>query len=143
MTLEKPPLWFWPAAGLGLAWNIYGVAQYVGSVTATPESLVAGGMTPQQAAVMLTYPWWMTAAFALGTFGGTLGCALLLLRRQLAMPVFAVSLAAYVVLYLGDITQGVFAALGAPQIAVLSLVVVVAAALLKLARHAANRNHIA
>lgn len=143
MEQTKPPLWFRGAAGLGLIWNAYGVVQYLGSVRATPESLIAGGLTAEQAAVMTGYPLWMTAAFGIGVFAGLAGCVLLLMRLQAALPVFAVSLAGYAALYIGDITQGVFAAMGAPQVIILSLVVAIAALLLWLARHARKAGLIA
>ena len=44
-------------------------------------------------------------AFALGVLGGLVGSVLLLLRHRTALPVFAASLAGYIVLYIGDITQ--------------------------------------
>ena len=139
----KTPVWFWVAAGLGLAWNVFGAVQFMGSLNATSETLQAQGMTPEQAAVMLGYPAWMTIAFAIGVFGGIIGCVLLLLRNKLAFPVFLASLLGYIVLYIGDITEGVFAALGTPQVVVLSLVVIIAAALLWLARFAAGRGVLA
>lgn len=85
----------------------------------------------------------MTAAFAVGVFGGLAGSALLLLRRKLALPLFAASLAAYVALYVGDVTEGVFAAIGPSQIVVLTLVVVIAAGLLWAARRATARGLVA
>ena len=97
-------------------------------------------MTAEQANVMLPYPARMTAAFGIGTFGGTRGAALFPLRRQPPHPVL---LAAYILLYIGDIPQGVFAALGAPQITRLTLVMAIAAALLRLARPAKSRNLLA
>ena len=97
-------------------------------------------MTAEQANVMLPYPARMTAAFGIGTFGGTLGAPLLLLRRQPPLPAL---LAAYILLYIGDIPQGVFAALGTPQITDLTLVMLIAAALLRLARPAKSRNLLA
>lgn len=139
LTLKLPaPAWLWATAGLGLAWNAYGIVQFVASLSATPDGLMAQGLTEAQAAVMLGYPAWMTVAFAIGVFGGAVGCALLMMRSSLALPVFAVSLAAYVVLYAGAIAQGVFAALGAPQVIILSLVVLIAAGLLAVARRAAK-----
>jgi hypothetical protein len=51
--------------------------------------------------------------------------------------VFGLSLAAYVALYLGDIIHGVFAALGTPQVLILTLVVLIAAGLFWLARRSA------
>ncbi len=132
----RPALWFWAAAGLGLAWNIFGTAQFIGTLQATPESLQAQGMTAEQAAVMLGYPAWMTVVFAIGVFGGVLGCVLLLWRKAAAVPVFIVSLAGYIALFIGDFVHGVFAALGTPQVTVLSVVVLISAALLWLARPA-------
>jgi len=114
---------------VGLAWNGYGVVQFVHSLTDSVESLTQMGMTAEQAATYAHPPAWMSAGFGLGAFGGLLGCALVLARRAAAVPVFAASLVGYVVLYIGDITEGIFAALGAPQVAVLSTVVAIAAAL--------------
>lgn len=133
------PIWFWIAAILGLAWNVFGAVQFVGSLSARPESLAAQGLTPEQAAVMLGYPAWMTVAFAIGVFGGVIGCVLLLLRMRLAALVFAVSLAGYIALYAGDILHGVFAAMGTPQIVILSVVVLIAALLWGLAQHFQKR----
>ena len=135
---RKPAFGFMAAAGFGLLWNAYGVMQWTKSITATPDSLMTAGLSEAQAAVMTSYPAWMTAAFAVGVFGGLAGSALLLMRHGLARPVLGVSLAAYVVLFVGDVTQGVFAAMGAPQVAVLSLVLVIAAGLFWLARPVKN-----
>jgi hypothetical protein len=134
--MTKTPLWYWAAAAAGLIWNAYGTWQFVQSLTATAPSLVASGLTPEQAQVMTTYPAWMTLAFALGVLGGLVGSVLLLLRHRAALPVLAASLAGYIVLYIGDITQGVFAAMGAPQVIILTLVVAIAAGLLAVATRA-------
>ena len=137
------PAWFWIVAALGLAWNLFGAVQFTTSLSATPESLQAQGLTADQAAVMLGYPIWMTIAFAVGVFGGVTGCGLLLLRKAAAVPVFVLSLVGYVVLYIGDIVHGVFAALGTPQIMVLSAVVLIAAGLLVFARRFRARGALA
>jgi hypothetical protein len=138
-TPARAPLWFTLAALGGVAWNLFGAVQFAGSVTATPESLVASGLTPEQAAVMTGYPAWMTLAFFAGVAGGLVGSVLLLLRRPVAQPVLAASLAAYVALWIGDAVHGVFAAMGAPQVAVLTTVVAIAAVLFAASRHPAAR----
>ena len=130
------PLWFGATAALGTLWNAYGVFQFSHAVAATRESLVAMGMTETQAEAMSSYPLWMTFGFAIGTFGGLLGTLLLLLRRRSAVTVLAGSLIGYAILYVGDITEGVFAAIGTSQIVILTLVVTIAAALLWVARRA-------
>lgn len=131
----KAPLWFWAAAGTGLAWNAYGVQQFFGNLWSTRESMMAMGMTMEQASIYSSLPVWMTAAFATGVFGGLAGCALLLLRKRLATPVLLISLVGYLVLYVGDVTEGVFAALGVAQVAILTTVLLIAAGLLWLSRY--------
>lgn len=131
----KAPLWFWVAATAGLAWNAYGVQQFFGSLWATPENLKAMGMTMEQAALYSSLPVWMTIAFATGVFGGLAGSTLLLLRKRLATPLFVISLIGYLVLYAGDVTEGVFAALGVAQVAILTMVVLIAVGLLWLSRY--------
>jgi hypothetical protein len=101
------------------------------------------GLEQTKAMTMTSYPLWMTAAFVIGVFGGLGGSMLLLLRRRAAVPVLAVSLLAYVALYIGDITEGVFAAMGASQVAILTFVVLIAATLLWAARRASDRGLLA
>ena len=106
-AIPRPiPLWYRAAASLGLAWNIYGLKQFGASLSATSDSLSAQGMTPEQARIMLTYPAWRTAAFALGVILGTVGCLLLLVRHRLAGPVLAISLVSYLALNAGDAIHG-------------------------------------
>ncbi len=124
------PKWFWPVAILGLAWNIFGIVQFLPTVQGSVGSLMSNGMTKEQAELYVSLPSWMTVAFATGVFGGALGCLLLLLRSPWSRPVFVVSLAAYLVLYVGDITQGVFQAFGMGQVIILTTVVLIAAGLM-------------
>jgi hypothetical protein len=124
------PKWFWPAAFFGLAWNIFGIIQFLPTVQGTVDNFMAKGLTKEQAELYVSLPAWMTIAFAVGVFGGTIGSVLLLLRKRLATPMFVASLVAYIGLYIGDITQGVFAAFGSSQVAILTTVVAIAAGLL-------------
>jgi hypothetical protein len=123
----------------GVAWNLFGLVQYQSALTATAENLVASGLTPDQAAAMTGYPGWMTLAFGIGVVGGLVGSALLLLRHRLAPSVLWISLMAYVALWIGDAVHGVFAAMGAAQVIILSTVVAIAAQLFATSRHAALR----
>jgi hypothetical protein len=135
----RAPIWMTAAAVGGIAWNFFGLVQFAGSVTATETSLIAAGLTPEQAAVMTGYPAWMTLAFAIGAFGGLTGSVLLLVSRAAAMPVLLASLLAYAALWIGDAMHGVFAALGAPQVIILTLVVAFAGALYAVSRHPAAK----
>ncbi len=49
-------IWFWIVAALGLIWNAYGVYQFVGTVSATQESMMAMGMTAEQAGFIQEFP---------------------------------------------------------------------------------------
>ena len=135
----RAPIWFIATSIGGIAWNLFGAVQFAGSVVATEASLIASGLTAEQAAVMTGYPGWMTLAFAIGVLGGLAGSVLLLLRRALAMPVLAASLGAYVALWIGDAVHGDFAAMGAPQIIILTSVVAIAAVMFAVSRHPAAR----
>ena len=123
----------------GLLWSLFGVWQFARQTFTDEAGLMAGGMTPEQAALYAGLPGWMALAFALGTLGGTLGCALLLARRRASVAVLAISLLAYAALWAGDALFGVFAVFGTPQVVVLSAVVLIAAALLWLARRLAAK----
>jgi hypothetical protein len=139
---EKPvraPVWLLATALGGIAWNVFGAVQFAGSVSATPESLITQGLTAEQAAVMTGYPVWMTLAFAIGVAGGLVGSVLLLLRNARARPVLLASVLAYVALWIGDAVHGVFAAMGLPQIIILTVVVAIAAALYAASRHPAAK----
>lgn len=133
-SIATLPTWFWIVSALGLAWNVFGVVQFVQSVIATEESLIAMGMSEVQAQTMKTYPVWMTIAFAVGTFGGLVGCLFLLLRKKVSSLVFLISLVGYVVLYIGDITEGVFEVMGLQQVIILTTVVLIAIGLLVLSK---------
>ena len=136
MDNQKVPIWFWIIALLGLAWNIFGAVQFSGTVNKTAEHFLAMGMNSEQANLYSKLPVWMTLSFAVGVFGGVLGCVLLLFRKKNAYPVFVASLVGYVILYIGDIVLGVFAAFGTPQVVILTTVLVIAVGLLYFTSHA-------
>jgi hypothetical protein len=123
------PGWFWMVATLGLAWNLFGLFKFLAMAESNVGNLMNSGLSRAQAELYANLPGWMTLAFAIGVLAGLAGSLLLLSRLRLAKPVFMVSLAAYLVLYIGDMTQGVFAAFGPSQVAILTAVVAIAAAL--------------
>lgn len=128
------------ASGLGVAWNIFGVVQFSGQALSTPTMLMSKGMTPEQAALYAALPAWMTIVFAVGVFGGLAGSILLLIGRRAATITLAASLVGYAALYVGDITEGVFAAFGTSQVVILSTVVAIAVGLLALSIYAQRKN---
>ncbi|WP_222983616.1 hypothetical protein [Flagellimonas meishanensis] len=89
-STNKPPVWFWVVGVLALVWNIMGVMAYLGQAYMSIEDLEK--MTQAQRELFEGQPAWVTAAFAIAVFGGTLGCIALLLRKKWAKTVFIISL---------------------------------------------------
>jgi hypothetical protein len=54
------PKWFWPATLFGLAWNIFGIVQFLPTVQGTVGSFMAKGMTKEQTELYVGLPVWMT-----------------------------------------------------------------------------------
>ena len=74
----RAPIWLRVVAALGLIWNLMGVYAYLLSV-----GVLRGGDASMSSASM---PAWVTGAFAVAVFGGTLGCLGLLLLKRWAKP---------------------------------------------------------
>ena len=91
----RRPWHLWVVGGLTLLWNGYGGFDYL--MTQTENAGYLANFTAEQRAYFSSYPLWMDAVWAIGVWGAVLGSVLLLLRRRLATPVFAVSLAAFLV----------------------------------------------
>jgi hypothetical protein len=138
----RGPIWLLAAAIFGVVWNAYGVYQYIGSFAQTKASLMTAGMTASQADLYLSLPAWMSVVFAVGVFGGLAGSIALLMKRSIALPIFTVSVIGYILLFVGDYYYGIFDNIPT-QLAILTVVVVVAAALLSITRHASNRSLLA
>lgn len=139
-NLKSPaPSWYWVVAILGMVWYVFGVMQYMASHSATTESLMAQGMTAEQASVMLSLPWWMDFSFGIGVFAGLLGSLCLLLRKQMALPFFAASVIFSVILLTGHFTPRIFAVLAIGQVVILIVVITIAIALFMFTRRCITR----
>ena len=99
---------------------------------------MTAGMTAEQAQLYLSLPIWITLVFAVGVFAGAAGSIALLLRKAVALPIFAISLIGYLLLFAGDVYYGVFNSIP-EQLAILGLVVAIAAVLLGVTRFAQVR----
>lgn len=91
----KAPTWFMVVTAVLLVWNMLGVMAYIAQVTMTPEAITA--LPEAQRQLYETTPTWATAAFAIAVNGGSLGCLLLLLKRNLAQLFLQLSLAGVLV----------------------------------------------
>jgi len=92
---SRTPRHLWVIGIVALLWNAIGAFDYL--MTQTKNAAYLSGFPPEQLAFFFGLPAWVVAAWAIAVWGGVLGAALLLLRKRLAVPVFAVSLAGLVV----------------------------------------------
>jgi len=88
MTENKIHWLFWVIALLGLLWNIGGCINYI---MQTKPDFVAS-LPETHRAIIEGRPAWATGGFAVGVFGGVIGCLFLLLRKHLAALAFMISL---------------------------------------------------
>jgi hypothetical protein len=104
----KSPWHVWLVGVIAVLFNAIGVFDYVMSMTQGASYMASAGMTPAQIAHYQGMPIWMRVVWAVGVWGAMLGSVLILLRNKLAFPVFAVSLAAFLVslIYTYVLTNG-------------------------------------
>ncbi|MEH0195458.1 hypothetical protein V7S57_06940 [Caulobacter sp. CCNWLY153] len=104
----KTPWHVWLVGVVAVLFNAIGVFDFVMSMTQGEAYMASAGMTAEQIAHYRQMPAWMTGVWAIGVFGAFGASVLVLLRRKLAFPVFAVSLGAFLVslLYTYALTDG-------------------------------------
>ena len=91
--MTKPHFSFWIIAVAGLVWNLLGCLNYIAQTN--PDTVAQ--MPEVYQVIIAGRPAWATAAFAIGVFGGAVGCILLLLRKRVALPVLVISLLGVIV----------------------------------------------
>jgi hypothetical protein len=104
----KTPWHLWLIGAIAALFNSIGVFDFVMSMAQGAAYQASAGMTPEQIAHYQEMPGWMTVVWAVGVFGALLASILLLLRRKVALPVFVLSLAAFLIslLYTYVLTDG-------------------------------------
>lgn len=133
--MKKPPAWFYVLAGLALLWNVAGLLAVVADLRLSAADIAA--LPPEQQAMYAARPLWSVVGSVVAVAAGTLASLLLLLRRRWAILLFGVSLVGVVVQDLGIFVVTRAAKTGDMTPLVLqSLVLVIAVALLLLARRA-------
>lgn len=71
---------FWFIISLLLIWNLLGCINFFAQLNAD----IVMQMPESHQAIINSRSWWVTSAFAINVFGGTIGCLLLLLKKYLA-----------------------------------------------------------
>jgi hypothetical protein len=104
----KTPWHLWLVGIVAVLFNAIGVFDYVMSAMQGASYMAGAGMTPEQIAHYQDMPMWMRGVWAVGVWGAMIASLLILLRRKLAFPIFAVSLAAFLLslIYTYILTDG-------------------------------------
>ena len=100
-TTPGRPWHLWVIGIVGGLWSVMGVVSFM--LTQMNVEAVMGQFPPQQRAYFESFPLWAVVFWAIGVFGGVLGCLLLLLNNRLAFPVLLASVVAAVVFNLGGL----------------------------------------
>ncbi|WP_455208374.1 hypothetical protein [Kaarinaea lacus] len=98
-TVEGIHWSFWLISVVALLWNVGGAVNYL---MQTNLEFVAT-LPETHRAIIDGRPAWATGGFAIGVFGGALGCLLLLFRKSAAFYVFIASLLGVIVTMLHTI----------------------------------------
>lgn len=128
------PKHLWIVGILGFLWSCMGSMIYLMYSIRNEEYMQS--FTPEQLAFFDAYPGWFISMWAIGVWGGVVGCFLLLLRKGAAVWVLGASLAGVVITNFRNyaLANGL-EVIGTPaDLTIASVVLVVSIALLAYAR---------
>lgn len=94
-STQKPPIWFWIIAVIGLIWNGMGVNAYLQQAFNTESHRAM--YTQEQLDIVANTPTWVTAAFAIAVFAGFFGFVFILLRKKSGYTLMLLSLLAVLI----------------------------------------------
>ena len=94
--LRKPSSLFYIISSMALVWNLMGVFNFLDQALMSDEVLAS--LPKDQQLIYQDVPVWVTAAFAIAVFSGTLGAVFLLLKKKIASTFFILS-------FIGIVTQ--------------------------------------
>lgn len=135
--MSSVPVWFKPVAWVALLWNLMGVAAFVSDLMLTPEAVAQ--LDAAQQALYAARPGWSVVATGFAVVFGAVGCIGLIVRKRWALPVLALSLLGLLVQDASMYEMSSAAApIGTTALVLQALVLVIAIALLWLARKAVN-----
>ena len=139
-AVEKLPTSFWIIAGVGLVWNLIGLASFGMQMVATPEQIAGMYETEAEVAYISSIPAWANGAYGLAVIAGVLGCIALLMRKGVAKVLFGLSLAGILVQNVyGFVVANGIGVFGVGAIALPIVVIVVGVALLIYAGRAESK----
>ena len=100
-TTPGRPWHLWVIGIIGGLWSSMGVLSFM--LTQMKVEAVMSRFPPQQREYFESFPWWVVAFWAVGVFGGVIGCLLLLLKNRLAFHVLLASVIGTAVCNLGGL----------------------------------------
>jgi hypothetical protein len=95
------PWHLWVIGIIGGLWSAIGVVSFM--LTQVRVEAVMSRFPPQQREYFESFPLWAVAFWAIGVFGGAIGCLLLLLKNRLAVHVLLASVIGATVCNLGGL----------------------------------------
>ena len=95
------PWHLWLVGILGGLWNSMGVLSFM--LTQMNVEAVMSRFPPQQREYFQSFPLWAVAFWAIGVFGGVIGCLLLLLKKRVAFHALLASVIGTIVCNLGGL----------------------------------------
>jgi hypothetical protein len=95
------PWHLWVIGIIGGLWSSMGVVSFV--LTQMNVEAVMSRFPPEQREYFESFPLWAVAFWAVGVFGGVIGCLLLLLKNRLAFHVLLASVIGAMVCNLGGL----------------------------------------
>ena len=72
-------------------WNLIGVFMYLAQTILMTDE-IKEALPTEQIEFINSSPSWLNIVFAIGVFSGVLACLMLIVRKKLAVPLFAISL---------------------------------------------------
>jgi len=140
--MAQAPKWYLPTAVVALLWNVMGCVAYLADVTIKPEDVAK--MTAAQQAMYHARPAWAVAATACAVWFGLAGSLGLILKKRWATPLLVVSLVGVIGQDIGlFMMRGFIEAGGNTAVVLQGCVLLIAVALVLMARKAAAQGWIA
>lgn len=113
-TTARVPWHVWLVGIVSLLWNAMGAFDYTMTHVRGEEYLRQMQMSEDVIAWLADVPFWATAGWALGVWGGVVGSILLLARSRHAVTAFAVSLAGVLLMTAYTLTTAAPASMNSP-----------------------------
>lgn len=135
------PRWFTIVAWTMVAWNLMGLAAFFAEITMSEKALEK--LPEAQQKLYEAIPPWVVVAFAVAVFCGTAGAFLLAFKSKLSIPVLILSLVGVLAqnyyMFFGSDTVAV---MGASQMVLPAIVILISIALVPLSLFAKKSNWI-